>query len=409
MKTLRTLIATLAILLSAASQSGLALATTNNDKNHAYNDTVWYDPNDGGTCADSATTLNGKDVEQQIFNYFVGKGLTAQQAAGIVGNAQQESGFNPKSPNPAASGGGGGLFQWEGDRWSGPQGLLAFAAKRGTQWTDTATQLDFTWWEMNNNRKQTLPLLKAASTPSQAADAFEQGFEGAGNPQNQNREKYAEAAYKLLGGSASSGSTTAPTTDNNCTGGPNSVDLGTSPCGPTNGNAQQLAQEILKCNRISFQIEPQERNWFATIAQSGTQEAGNPGAFCHSVAISPKLLAVLLAATAKFKIVIGVVATGHDCDQFNHPKGKAVDLNGVTRISDGAHTANGGNRIDWSAAEQPVMKDFYQTVASLLSQSGTGGMGQIDCFTSVSKPTAPKNVTFFSDSCTHQHVDVGTY
>ena len=48
--------------------------------------------------------------EQPAFNFFVGKGLTTYQAAGIVGNLVQESNV---SPTAVQSGGPGrGIAQW---------------------------------------------------------------------------------------------------------------------------------------------------------------------------------------------------------------------------------------------------------------------------------------------------------
>src|SRR6185312_1208901 len=65
-------------------------------------------PEGGEPVAQESQPLFGND--QTSFNYFVGKGLTAVQAAGIVGNLDQESGG---SPTAVQSGGPGrGVAQW---------------------------------------------------------------------------------------------------------------------------------------------------------------------------------------------------------------------------------------------------------------------------------------------------------
>ena len=43
----------------------------------------------------SSTPLSGSGNVEKVYNFFVGKGLKDFQAAGIIGNIQQESGFEP--------------------------------------------------------------------------------------------------------------------------------------------------------------------------------------------------------------------------------------------------------------------------------------------------------------------------
>ncbi len=79
-------------------------------------------PTGTDTSGDSANVENDPVVtetasDQIAFDYFVGKGLTDVQAAGIVGNLDQESGM---SPTIAQYGGGPGrgIAQWSvGGRW----------------------------------------------------------------------------------------------------------------------------------------------------------------------------------------------------------------------------------------------------------------------------------------------------
>lgn len=158
--------------------------------------------------AEGQINLVGKDNIEKAFNYFLSRGLTAEQSAGIVGNLIQESNVNPSSDNPAAIGGGGGIAQWEGGRWSGPNGLLAFAQQQGKPWDDLGLQLDFLWKEMPDQyagdvaalravlpnasgSTSSLDAVKMSQTAAEAAQAFELTFERAGIPRMENRIKYA--------------------------------------------------------------------------------------------------------------------------------------------------------------------------------------------------------------------------
>jgi hypothetical protein len=52
-----------------------------------------------GECAcksGSGTNLSGNDNKEKIYNFLISKGLTPNQAAGIMGNLQAESGFEPR-------------------------------------------------------------------------------------------------------------------------------------------------------------------------------------------------------------------------------------------------------------------------------------------------------------------------
>lgn len=125
--------------------------------------------------------------EQAVMNYFVEKGLTPAQAAGIVGNLDQESGVNPARPQDNG-GPGYGLAQWGGSRLTA---LEQFAQSEGKPYSDLGVQLDFMWKELNTTEAGSLAALKQTTTATQAADVFEQDYERAGTPDNANRETQA--------------------------------------------------------------------------------------------------------------------------------------------------------------------------------------------------------------------------
>jgi len=76
------------------------------------------------------TPLSGATVEEKVWNYLIGKGLTPQQAAGVMGNMQAESGINPTRHqgtgeifNNLYTGNAWGIVQWDGGRrYSPPSG-----------------------------------------------------------------------------------------------------------------------------------------------------------------------------------------------------------------------------------------------------------------------------------------------
>ncbi len=65
------------------------------------------------SCSSSVTTLTGNSVVEKAWNYFVGQGFDDAQVAGILGNAQMESGF---SVTRSSTGSYWGIFQWGGGR-----------------------------------------------------------------------------------------------------------------------------------------------------------------------------------------------------------------------------------------------------------------------------------------------------
>jgi Phage tail lysozyme len=131
------------------------------------------------------------DVGAHVFGYFRERGLSPQAAAGIVGNARQESSLNPNAP-------GGGLIQGQGGRTS--SGTLR-------------QQLDGIYHELTTSERGTLQALRGAKTPAEAALIFSQRFERPGVPMNSNRVKYAEEALRSYGhltGVPGGGETSSP-------------------------------------------------------------------------------------------------------------------------------------------------------------------------------------------------------
>ena len=158
-------------------------------------------PSDSTNSIYSApTSLVGSDNQEKSLNYFISKGLTKEQSAGIIGNLMRESNLNPYADQ--ANGPGMGIAQWsEGGRWDV---LLSWAGGRDPYGLDT--QLDFIWYEMTTVSpwNLTLPAIKATATVEEAAAVFEDKFEKSADTPGSSgmalRIKYALDAYTSIGG-----------------------------------------------------------------------------------------------------------------------------------------------------------------------------------------------------------------
>lgn len=129
-----------------------------------------------GRGAEISESEGKSHTQGGIMGFFMAKGLTAAQAAGIVGNIEQESGTNPRAA-------GGGLFQGIGSR----AGLGKGSVKQ---------QIEAAWNELQGSERGTLSLLRKARSPEEAARIFSEHFERPGTPMLANRERYAAEAFR---------------------------------------------------------------------------------------------------------------------------------------------------------------------------------------------------------------------
>lgn len=171
-------------------KSNIASFNINNNPESNYKGTL-YEPeelNYQETNQKSYRTnsnLIGK--KKKAMEFFMNKGLTNYQAAGIVGNLMHESGLDT-----SIKGDGGkalGLAQWHPDR---QKGLKTLAKNKGTKIDDFDTQLEYIWQELNTTEKKALNALLNSKTVEQATDAFVL-FERPGNVQLNSRRKHAKS------------------------------------------------------------------------------------------------------------------------------------------------------------------------------------------------------------------------
>lgn len=145
----------------------------------------------------AATTAFAND--KAAFDFFIAKGLTNFQAAGIVGNLDQESGVDP---NSVQSGGPGrGIAQWSvGGRWdtSANDNATSYAASQNEARNSLNLQLEFIWYELSNFNYG-LAGLRATTNVTDATVEFMTKFEICGNCVQTQRVNYAKDVLNAYG------------------------------------------------------------------------------------------------------------------------------------------------------------------------------------------------------------------
>ena len=166
---------------------------------------------------ETTAALDTYPNEQPAFDYFLAKGLTPAQSAGIVGNFDIESGVDPTIVQQGG-GPGRGIAQWStGARWDTTQNdnVKAYAVQQGESATSLQLQLEFTWYELTTFPDYGLAKLKATTDAATATSTFAEYFEGCGACNTSDRIAHAQSVLSRFGtdapdGSASSGVPTGP-------------------------------------------------------------------------------------------------------------------------------------------------------------------------------------------------------
>lgn len=158
----------------------------------------------------AATPASAANNNETAWNFFRGKGLSAAQTAGLIGNFIVESGADPINPAAVQYGGGPGrgIAQWEGSRRTN---LYNYAASRGLAWSNLGLQLDFVWREFTSTESYALSKLKATSTPATAAVAVRQYYERPSAHADQARINAAQLVYSRYAGGPAPSESSFPT------------------------------------------------------------------------------------------------------------------------------------------------------------------------------------------------------
>jgi hypothetical protein len=166
------------------------------------------------SCDGSSSLVGGENSEKTWF-YLIGKGLTAVQAAGAMGNLQHEGGFNPKRVEgghmegnkwvnanplqfpkemetipphnlaPIVSGKYAGQPGYGIVQWTTPgrkDGLQKMADEKKIKVYDLGLQLDYMWSELEGPYKNAaLDPLKQATDLADAVKIWQEKYEGGAN------------------------------------------------------------------------------------------------------------------------------------------------------------------------------------------------------------------------------------
>jgi hypothetical protein len=109
---------------------------------------------------------------KKVIDFFVGKGLTREQSAGIAGNLYSESRF--KLDALGDNGSAFGVAQWRDSRLDN---LKSFATSTKKPLHSLETQLEFLWKELQTTENTAFQALKDTDTIEDAARVFANKFE----------------------------------------------------------------------------------------------------------------------------------------------------------------------------------------------------------------------------------------
>lgn len=161
---------------------------------------------------DNPTQSADNTPKGQIWSFLIGKGFSKAATAGIMGNIELESGYDPDALNDSS--GAYGLFQWLGDRKS----LLYERAEiYGVAVNSIAFQMEYFYYELTEGGESScfstytdlsgLDAFKSLTDPEQAAILFEAAFERSGGAALSERINYALAVYSWDGGATKDATT----------------------------------------------------------------------------------------------------------------------------------------------------------------------------------------------------------
>ncbi|MGP5672874.1 phage tail tip lysozyme [Brachybacterium alimentarium] len=180
---------------------------------------------DGGVGgAGAPSEVVGGDIEEKAWNYLRGAGYSEEQTAGVMGNIERESGFNPfiaqgQASTPSVSS-GWGLVQWTGSRHAeirdavidelGPEYYFAaptmqqLPAAMSEQDVDAMVlfQLRYIIGELEGVEKAAGDHLASTTTVEEATRSFEAKYERSGVMAIDERIANAQSLYDRFSGTA---------------------------------------------------------------------------------------------------------------------------------------------------------------------------------------------------------------
>lgn len=178
----------------------------------------------GGGVAGVPREVVGGDIEEKAWNYLRGAGYSEEQTAGVMGNIERESSFNPfvaqgEASSPSVSS-GWGLVQWTGVRHAEIRDAVIdelgteyyIAAPNMQQLPETMSdddvdamalfQLRYIIGELEGVEKEAGDHLASTTTVEEATRSFEAKYERSGVMAIDERIANAQAFYDQYSGTA---------------------------------------------------------------------------------------------------------------------------------------------------------------------------------------------------------------
>ena len=196
-----------------------------------------------------------------------GLGLTREQASGLVGNLQHESGAGiAPSGVTGDRGTAHGAAQWRNERFSA---LQQKSGEWGMDWRTTEAQQRFMRHEMDNSESGAYAALRAARTPEQSADAFNRTYERSADP-GAGRRQAARRLFESQGQQQQAAPTGAPM---GAAG--NAVDSALQMEGLHERRDRSAIKEYLRTGGAG--MDPATTSWCAAFVNSSLQRHGVRG------------------------------------------------------------------------------------------------------------------------------------
>ncbi|MDN5688349.1 MAG: phage tail tip lysozyme [Brachybacterium sp.] len=210
-----------AVVISSIAAASLGVLTSSISQSSAFSgESVCTD---AGATGGGPSSVVGGDIEEKVWNYLRGAGYSEQQTAGVMGNIERESGFNPfiaqGSASTPSTSSGWGLVQWTAGRHAKVRDAVVselgkqfyVAAPTLAQLPASMTQEDIDEMvlfqmgyiinELEGVEKAAGDHLAATSTIEEATRSFESKYERAGISAIDERIANAKAFYQRYSGS----------------------------------------------------------------------------------------------------------------------------------------------------------------------------------------------------------------
>ena len=127
----------------------------------------------GAQAVAAGKAAGGSSNADTAMKFFQSAGYTKEQAAGIVGNLQSESGKNLDTNAVGDGGKAKGIAQWHPDRQATFQKVMGRDLKSST----LEEQLKFVDWELKNTEREAGDKLRQAKTAAEAARIVDKQYE----------------------------------------------------------------------------------------------------------------------------------------------------------------------------------------------------------------------------------------